>query len=271
MTSKLAGGIRPPGAFSGFATAPTHAAAGLHLPSRIRWIRAGFVPAALTFVLLAAGCSSEPKPGPRGGAGVPHKVFIPIAGQEDFFSGQILAEIHVGTEGMPEVRPGDGAPGDRAGGGEGRGGRRRGGGGGQMNVAGGGGGFGGNVSGGMPFGEGGPRSREGGGPGGGARFGLGGGGRPVMIHLRFTNRTEAKVDLYITDFVSPLGNFAVRPEKLTLEPGQSLETEPMTSQLAGTFTEAMATLVLRTGGKTEKKTVALKQVPAPETNEAPRP
>ena len=231
-------------------------------PSRA-WLRAGLAPAALIFVLLAAGCSSEPKPGPRGGASVARKPYTPIAGQEEFFSGQILAEIHVGTDGMPDVKPGEGSPGNRGGGGGGEGrGRRRGGGGGQMNVAGGAGGFGGNISGGVPFGEGGSRAPRGG-PGGESRFGLGGGGRPVMIHLRFTNHSEVTVELSISDFVSPLGNFAVRPEKLTLEPGQSLETEPMTSQLAGSFTEAMATLVLRTGGKTEKKTLPLKPVAVP--------
>jgi hypothetical protein len=269
MTHNAKGGTRPPDAFSGFASAPTRPAAGFHLPSWLR--RTGLAPAALAFAFLAAGCSSEPDHPPRGGAGLPHKAFTPIAGQEEFFSGQILAEIHVGTEGMPDVKPSDGAPASRSGGGEGRGRRRSGGGGGgQMNVAGGAGGYGGNISGGMPFGEGG--RREGGGPGGGPRFGMGG-GRPVMIHLRFTNRTDAKLDLYITDFSSPLGNFAVRPEKLTLEPGQSLETEPMTSQLAASFTEAMATLVLRTGGKNETKAVALKPapVPTPAASEDPHP
>ncbi len=231
-------------------------------------LRAGLVPAAMIFVLLAAGCSSEPKPGLRDGP--PRKPSIPLAGQAEFFSGQILAEIHVGTEGMPVVRPGEAAAGGHEGGGSGRGGRRRGGGGGQMNMAGGAGGFGGNIGGSVPFGEGG-RTAHAGGPGGASRFGLGGGGRPVMIHLRFTNRTNAKVDLYINDFVSPLGNFAVRPEMLTLEPGQSLETEPMTSQLAGSFTEAMATLVLRLNGKTEKQVLSLKQVVAAAGNDEPHP
>lgn len=229
------------------------------------WIRAGLVPVTLCFLSLAAGCSSEPKPGPGGEAGAPRKKFIPLAGQEVFFDGQIFAEIHVGTEGMPEVKPGNSGGGGGGGGsgGNGDGGRRHGGGGGRMNLAGGTGGFGGNIAGSVPFGEGGSRSREGG-PGGGPRLGgMGGGGRPVMIHLRFTNRTAATVDLYINDFVSPLGNFAVRPEKLTIEPGQSLETEPMTSQLAGAFTEALATLVLRVNGKVEKKMLPLKQVAPP--------
>jgi hypothetical protein len=222
------------------------------------WKRAGLVPAAVVFALFAAGCGSEPKPGPRGGQPPQRRAFIPMAGQETFFDGLILAEIHVGTEGMPEVQPGGGG-GDRE---SGPRGRRRGGGG-QMNVAGGAGGFGGNIGGNVPFGEGGRPGREGGGPGAGPRLGAMGGGRPVMIHLRFTNHGDAAVELRITDFVSPLGNFAVRPEKLVIEPGQSLETEPMTSQLAGAFTEAPATLALRLRGQAEKKTFPLRQVAAP--------
>jgi hypothetical protein len=97
-----------------------------------------------------------------------------------------------------------------------------------------------------------------------------GGGRPVMIHLRFTNHGTAAVELQIADFVSPLGNFVVRPEKLTLEPGQSLETEPMTSQLAGAFSEVTATLVLRLDGRAEKKSFPLKAAADP-TAQAPNP
>jgi hypothetical protein len=84
-----------------------------------------------------------------------------------------------------------------------------------------------------------------------------------MIHLRFTNQGPAPVTLVIDDFVSPLGNFAVRPEQLTLAPGQSLETDPMTSQLAGALSEADATLVLRIGAKGEKKTFHLGVVKPP--------
>ena len=261
MTHALKGGTRPLDALSHSRILKTRPEAAFHLPPRVC---AGVATALMIFALFAAGCSSEPKSGPGGEVRMPRKPFKPIAGQEEFFDGKILAEIHVGTEGMPDVKPGQGAPGGRGDGGGERGGRRgRGGAGGQMSVAGGAGGFGGNIGGNVPFGEGG--RREGGpGGGGGPRFtGVGGGGRPVMIHLRFTNRTEAKVDLIIADFLSPLGNFAVRPEKLTLEAGQSLETEPMTSQLAGAFTETTATLVLRTGGKGEKKSFALKPVPPP--------
>ena len=220
------------------------------------WRRAGLAPAMMILLVLAAGCSSDPGPGRRGGpAGARAKPPAPMAGQDTFFDGLILAEIHVGTDGMPDAAP-DGS--HDSGGSEGR--RRRGGGSGRMSVAGGTGGFGGNITGGVPFGEGGRPSRDfGGAPGPRPMMG---GGRPVLIHLRFTNHGTAPVELHITDFLSPLGNFVVRPEKLTLEPGQSLETEPMTSQLAGAFTEVTATLVLRLDGRAERKSFPLKVMPA---------
>ena len=83
-------------------------------------------------------------------------------------------------------------------------------------------------------------------------------GPAEMIHLQLTNHGTERINVNIVDFVSPLGNFAVQPEKLTLEPGQSVEVEPMTSRLGGAVTEVEATLVLRLAGKTEKKIVVLR-------------
>jgi hypothetical protein len=221
------------------------------------WRRTVWAPAVMMLLALAAGCSSDPGPGRRGGpAGARAKPPAPMTGQDTFFGGLILAEIQVGPDGMPAAAP---AGNGNVGGGEDR--RRRGGGSGRMSVAGGTGGFGGNIGGGVPFGEGGRPSRDfGGAPAAGPRPMMGG-GRPVMIHLRFTNHGTAAVELQIVDFLSPLGNFVVRPEKLTLEPGQSLETEPMTSQLAGAFTEVTATLALRLDGRAEKRSFPLKAVP----------
>lgn len=221
----------------------------------------------LGLLLVFAGCSSGPGPGGlrEGRTGARGKAPTPMAGQDRFFDGQILAEISVGTEGLPEAGPGEGG-GERDSGVR----SRRGGGGGRMNIAGGGGAVGGNISGGLPFG-GGRQPRSAGGPGGlqaGPRPRAGGGmGRPVMIHLRFTNQGVAAVTLRIDDFASPLGNFAVRPEQLVLAPGQSLETEPMSSQLGGAFSETDATLALRLGSRAEKKTFRLKAVPAPKKQE----
>lgn len=232
-----------------------------------------FVLFSFSGLLILAGCSSEASPEEPGGtsSGPRRKAPTPMAGQESFFDGQILAEISVGTEGLPEVGPREG--GGNRGGGE----HSRRSGGGRLNIAGSGGAVGGNISGGIPFGAGGEgRGRYGGHGGGGEgdsapgpRPMMGGMGRPVMIHLRFTNNGTATVTLAIDDFVSLLGNFAVRPEKLVLEPGQSLETEPMTSQLAGELSEANATLVLRVGPKTEKKTFTLHALPGDRPGQAP--
>jgi len=89
-----------------------------------------------------------------------------------------------------------------------------------------------------------------------------------MIHLRFTNNGTAKAELLIADFLSPLGNFVVEPEKLSLEPGQTIEVEPMTSRLAGEISGATVTLALRLAGQGEKKNVVLVIVPEP-TPETP--
>ncbi len=202
------------------------------MPVLVRLRHLAVIP--LLSLLVFSGCSSDPGPGGRraGAAGSRGKAPTPMAGHEMFFGGQLLAEIHVGTDGVPDVAAGDGDGTRRESGSRGR---RSGGG--SLNVAGGAGGVGGNISGGVPFGGGGrashqAESREGVSPGPHPMAG-GGMGRPVMIHLRFTNQGAAPVTLHIDDFVSPLGNFAVRPDKLVLASGQSLETEPMSSQLAG--------------------------------------
>ncbi len=96
-------------------------------------------------------------------------------------------------------------------------------------------------------------------------------GPALMIHLRFTNHGAGRVQLRIDDFSSPLGNFAVQPEVLALDPGQSLETEPMSSRLAAGLSETDATLVLRVGEKAEKKIISLRAVPGATPGDAAAP
>lgn len=83
---------------------------------------------------------------------------------------------------------------------------------------------------------------------------------PVMIHLRFTNHGPARAELLVADFLSPLGNFVVEPEKLALEPEQTVEVEPMTSRLVGDISSATVTLALRLAGQGEKKNIVLNVV-----------
>jgi hypothetical protein len=234
------------------------------------WIRAGLAAALVALALSSAGCSSNPGPKHAGPPKQPSKPPTPMAGQEIFFDGQVLAEINVGTEGVPAVAANGGN--NRGAGGP----RRHGGGNGQMSMGGGGGAYGGNVSGSVPIGAGGESRRGPGGAGGegagaGPHLSLGGGGPPMLIHLRFTNRGAAPVTVIIDDFSSPLGNFAVRPDRLTLAPGQTLETDPMASQLVGGRTEAVATLMLRVDGKAEKKSFPLKAVTVREPDQGTSP
>ncbi len=206
-------------------------------------------------LLLAAGCASDDGRPPRG-AGKHREHFPTMAGQETFFKGSITAEVLVGamTGFDQESGPGGGGPG----GGGGGGGHHRGGGGGmRMKMTGG-------MHDGAPVGLGGA---PGGGGGDGDDPGRAtamatqraerNGSPPVMIHLRFVNNGAAKADLVIADFLSPLGNFVVQPEKFSLEPGASLEVEPMTSRLAGDPSGGEISLSLKVGGETETKTIPL--------------
>jgi hypothetical protein len=211
---------------------------------------------------LLGGCSSEPKPGPASrphdGRTAPRNPRNAMAGQEYYFTGQILAEIAVNSEGLPEV-----SPGPAGGGGKSDSGRDPSGGSNSMHMHGGSSGTSGSVSRSVPFGgHNHPAPEHGTGEAAGPRPILGG-DAPVMIHLRLTNQGPTRVVVGIADFVSPLGDFAVRPETLTLEPGTTLETEPMTSQLAGELTEADVTLVLQMGGRAEKKVFRLHPVSPP--------
>jgi hypothetical protein len=86
---------------------------------------------------------------------------------------------------------------------------------------------------------------------------------PVLIHLKLTNQSREHLDVVIPDFLSPLGNFVIEPEKLSLDPGQSAEVEPMTSRLAGDIAETTVTLTLHIVGHTEKKVLTLRVVAPP--------
>jgi hypothetical protein len=214
-----------------------------------------------TVMLFLAACASDTDERPRPPKATREQRALPtLAGQAAFFDGQILAEIRVGALAGFD-RSGDGASRDGAHG-------RR-------------GGFRMRGTGGMHDTDGlGSGSHRGGPPpdAEGAREGAPVirpmdrmAGPPVMIHLRFTNHGTERVELRIVDFLSPLGNFVVQPEKLVLEPGQSAETEPMTSRIAGEASDSEITLNLQAGARRETKTMELRREPDPENGNTGHP
>jgi hypothetical protein len=202
------------------------------------------VSALITFALAFAGCASGPeRPGP-GKRGARAESIPTLAGQAEFFDGRIVAEVKIGAvtgfkaKGEPDAGGGERPRGRHGGGGFG-------------------GGMGGPGGGGHgPRGEGSPGDEPGEGPRiTGMRSGMT--GPLVLIHLRFVNRGTEPVELRIADFLSPLGNFAVQPEKLTLAPGASAEVEPMTSGLASQISGGEITLKLQLGGRRDTQVVPL--------------
>ena len=99
---------------------------------------------------------------------------------------------------------------------------------------------------------------------------------PVQLRLRLTNHGTEPVGVEVLDFNSSLGNFVVQPTKLTLPPNQSVEGEPMISQLGvPAVDEIPVTVRIRIGGKTGKvETQVLKlqlRADAPESPSPPPP
>ncbi len=83
---------------------------------------------------------------------------------------------------------------------------------------------------------------------------------PVTLRVLFENKGTEPLELEVTEVNSDLGNFAVRPPKLTIAPGEKGMLEPMISQLGVTSDEIPLKLSLRTGGKREQQVVVVKNV-----------
>jgi len=91
---------------------------------------------------------------------------------------------------------------------------------------------------------------------------------PVALRLRLTNNSQETIEVTFTLCKSELGDFAVRPVKLALAPGQSAEPDRMTSRLGLTTAELKLSVGLRVAGKTELKDLVLKVVAAEPATEA---
>jgi len=86
---------------------------------------------------------------------------------------------------------------------------------------------------------------------------------PVTLQVFLENHGTEPMEVEVTDVNSDLGNFAVRPPKLTLAPGGKGQLEPMISQLGVTSDEIPLKLAIRVGGKKEEQVVVVKNVILP--------
>ncbi len=85
---------------------------------------------------------------------------------------------------------------------------------------------------------------------------------PALLRLRLENPGGATVIVQIRDVTSELGDFAVRPDTVTLEPGQTVEVEPMQSLLGVQSYALPVTITLRAAGQTQSKVLTLRPIPA---------
>jgi len=199
---------------------------------------------------LTLGCAGprDPRHGP------PEPPQSTLAAHAEYCAGSVLAEAtvtsfrrgmpspaeHVPAEGGEQRAPSGPPPG-------GAGGSPR------------GGGFGGPP----------PGGHSAGGFGSGSHRTPGGAGFAAMprqtLMIRFTNRSATPVTLTITALDSLIGNFAPRPEKLTIAPGATESLDPVSGDAGGLLNWLDLTLSLRHEGTTETHTLHL--VPTGEPGE----
>ena len=177
----------------------------------------------------------------------------PMAADEPFFNGTVIAHLTLRGD------AGSGGQGDdteTAGGGS-RGGSRGGGGGGRR---------GGGSRGGMRQ----SGSDTSGTSDSGASPSMHRSAMPAaFLRLRLENTTAAAIEIEVRDLDSALGDFAVRPDKLTVMPGQSDEPDPMESLLGLDSYDLPVTVTLRISGKTETKVLTLHLVNPPSVTPPP--
>ncbi len=93
---------------------------------------------------------------------------------------------------------------------------------------------------------------------------------PALLRMQLENPSAATVVVEIREVNSDLGNFAVRPDTVTLAPGQAIEVEPMQSLLGVDSYSLPVSITLRAGGQTQSKILTLRPV-APATGTPPPP
>lgn len=80
---------------------------------------------------------------------------------------------------------------------------------------------------------------------------------PVLLRLFLKNTSAAPITVEFIDFNSQLGNFALQPGKLTIDPGQIAYPNNVISRLGLTSYEIPVTVTLRIGDRKETKILKL--------------
>lgn len=205
-----------------------------------------FLIAAAAAIFSFTGCSDHPpKSNLRAEQMAAANAKPTMLAQDSYFDGKLLVEASLGQGFGGRGEHGDGPIAGQHSGGHHGGGMR--------------GGPGGGPDGAGPGGD-------MGGPGGEEMAG-GRGGRlalqasslpPVALRLRLTNQSKETIEITFVLCKSVLGDFAVRPEKLTLTPGQTIEPDPMRSSMGLTTSELVLRVSLKMAGATEQKDLVLK-------------
>ena len=86
---------------------------------------------------------------------------------------------------------------------------------------------------------------------------------PVTLHVTFENRGQYPIEIAADEVDSDLGNFAARPSKLALKPGEKGSLDPMVSQLGVTSDEIPVTVVVHVNGKSESQVILVKNILLP--------
>lgn len=86
---------------------------------------------------------------------------------------------------------------------------------------------------------------------------------PVTLRVVIENHGTTPIDIEVTDVNSELGNFAVRPTKLTIAAGEKGMLDPMVSQLGVTSDEIPVKVVARIAGKKDTQVVNVKNIILP--------
>jgi hypothetical protein len=96
-------------------------------------------------------------------------------------------------------------------------------------------------------------------------MGASGPGLRVQLQLLDHGHLDAQpITIEILDFQSPLGDFALKPDRLALVPGQTASPDAVTSRVGIAAAEIPVQLTLRLAGEKEARTILLRAVAAPQ-------